>query len=162
MLTIRPITLKAANKYVAEYHRHNQPTNGHKWSIACFDGERLCGVAIAGQPVARLLDDGKTIEVRRVCTDGTKNACSKLYGACARIAKEFGYERIITYTLETEPGASLRGSGWNDCGPAGGGDLDRAKRPREVFQITLFGEIEKYPTSEKRRWEKRFSKEAAE
>lgn len=43
------------------------------------------GVAIAGQPIARKLDDGLTIEVRRLCTDGTKDACSKLYGACARV-----------------------------------------------------------------------------
>lgn len=162
MLKIKPITLKAANAYVAENHRHNEPTNGHKWSIACYDGERLCGVAISGQPVARLMDDGKTIEVRRVCTDGTKNACSKLYGACARIAKEFGYERIITYTLETEPGASLRGSGWKNCGEAGGGSWNREKRPREVVQFTLFGEVEKYPTCQKIRWEKKLTERSEE
>ena len=89
-LQIRPIILREANAYVAQHHRHNIPTNGHKWSIACYDGDRLCGVAIAGQPIARKLDDGLTIEVRRVCTDGTYNACSKLYGACARVAKEMG------------------------------------------------------------------------
>ena len=49
-MTIRPITLRAANAYVAQHHRHNQPTNGHKWSVACYDGDRLCGVAIA-EPV---------------------------------------------------------------------------------------------------------------
>lgn len=78
MLEIRPITLRDTNAYVAKYHRHNKPTNGHKWSVACYDGDRLCGVAIAGQPVARKLDDGLTIEIRRVCTDGTRNACSIL------------------------------------------------------------------------------------
>lgn len=156
MLTIRPITLKAANAYVAQNHRHNQPTSGHKWSIACYDGERLCGVAICGQPISRHQDDGRTIEARRVCTDGTHNACSKLYGACARIAKEFGYERIITYTLETESGASLRASGWTECGIGGGGDWNVPSRPREVVQMTLFGEIEKYPSCRKRRWEKTF------
>lgn len=120
MLTIRPITLKAANDYVSRLHRHNQPTTGHKWSLACYDGERLCGVAIAGQPIARKLDDGLTIEVRRLCTDGTKDACSKLYGACARVAKEMGYRKIITYTLISEPGTSLKASGWTNCGEAGG------------------------------------------
>lgn len=119
-LEIRPITLRAANAYVAQYHRHNIPTNGHKWSLAVYDGDRLCGVAIAGQPVARRLDDGMTIEVRRVCTDGTHNACSALYGACARVAKEMGYARILTYTLATEPGTSLKASGWKDCGECGG------------------------------------------
>lgn len=120
MLTIRPITLRAANEYVAANHRHNQPTTGHKWSLALYDGERLCGVAIAGQPIARKLDDGLTIEVRRLVTDGTKDACSKLYGACARVAKEMGYRKIITYTLVSEPGTSLKASGWTNCGEAGG------------------------------------------
>lgn len=154
MLVIKPITLKQANAFVVQHHRHNIPTSGHKWSVACYNGERLCGVAISGQPIARMLDDGETIEVRRVCTDGTENACSKLYGACARIAKEFGYRRIITYTLVTEPGTSLKASGWKDCGECGGGSWDREKRPREVSQMTLFGEQEKYPQCAKRRWER--------
>ena len=120
MLVIRPIKLKDANLYVARLHRHNIQTNGHKWSLACYDNDRLCGVAIAGQPVARLLDDGLTIEIRRVCTDGTYNACTKLYGACCRVAKEMGYKRVITYTLQSEPGTSLKASGFINEGPAGG------------------------------------------
>lgn len=112
MLEIRPITLREANRYVKENHRHNMPTNGHKFSIACYDGDRLCGVAIAGQPIARKLDDGLTIEIRRVCTDGTRNACSILYGACSRCAREMGYKRVITYTLISEPGTSLKASGF--------------------------------------------------
>lgn len=155
-LEIRPIILRAANAYVAQYHRHNIPTNGHKWSLAVYDGDRLCGVAIAGQPVARRLDDGMTIEVRRVCTDGTHNACSALYGACARVAKEMGYARILTYTLATEPGTSLKASGWKDCGECGGGTWDVPSRPREIAQTTLFGTEQKYPVCKKRRWEKRF------
>ena len=119
-LEIRPITLKAANDYVAAHHRHNQRTTGHKWSVSVYDGETLCGVAIAGQPIARKLDDGLTIEIRRVCTDGTPNACSMLYGACCRVAKEMGYKRVVTYTLISEPGATLKASGFTDCGEAGG------------------------------------------
>lgn len=156
MLEIKPITLKQANAYVSELHRHNIPTTGHKWSVGCYEGDRLCGVAIAGQPIARHLDDGETIEVRRVCTDGTRNACSFLYGACARIAKEFGYKRIITYTLESEPGTSLKASGWTDCGLCGGGSWSSPSRPREVEQITLFGTSVKYSTERKHRWERQF------
>ena len=155
-LTIRPIRLRDANQYVARNHRHNIPTNGHKWSLACYDGDRLCGVAIAGHPVARLLDDGVTIEVRRVCTDGTYNACSKLYGACARVAKEMGYRRIVTYTLQSEPGTSLKASGWINCGETGGGGWNRPNRERENIQETLFGTIQKYPEGKKIRWEKVF------
>ena len=155
-LGIRPIKLRDANAYVAQHHRHNQPTNGHKWSLACYDGDRLCGVAIAGQPIARKLDDGLTIEVRRVCTDGTKNACSALYGACARVARDMGYRKIITYTLISEPGTSLKASGWSNCGESGGVSWNAPSRPREVEQITLFGTIQKYPMEKKYRWEKVF------
>ena len=120
MLQIRPITLREANVYVAQHHRHNLPTNGHKFSVACYDGDRLCGVAITGRPVSRKLDDGLTLEIMRVCTDGTRNACSILYGACSRCAKEMGYKRVVTYTLISEPGSSLRAAGFKNCGEAGG------------------------------------------
>lgn len=156
MLSIRPITLREANRYVAREHRHNKPTNGHKFSVACYDGDRLCGVAIAGQPIARKLDDGLTIEIRRVCTDGTRNACSILYGACSRIAKDMGYKRVVTYTLISESGASLRASGFINCGEAGGVSWNMPSRPREVDQITLFGTERKYPDEKKIRWERRY------
>lgn len=157
-LEIAPITLREANAYVAQHHRHNQPTNGHKWSLACYEGERLCGVAICGQPVARKLDDGRTIEVRRVCTDGTYNACSKLYGACARVAKEMGYRRIITYTLQSEPGTSLQASGYIKHGEAGGVSWNMPSRPRDEIdpQMSIFGDVRKYPNEKKFLWEKRF------
>lgn len=87
MLTIRPIHLKAANEYVAAHHRHNIPTVGGKFAVSCYAGERLCGVAICGRPVSRCLDDGFTLEIYRNCTDGTYNACSKLYGACVRVVQ---------------------------------------------------------------------------
>lgn len=156
MLEIRPITLRAANAYVAQHHRHNLPTNGHKFSVAVYDGDRLCGVAIAGQPIARKLDDGLTIEIRRVCTDGTHNACSILYGACSRCAKEMGYKRVITYTLVSELGSSLKAAGFKNCGEAGGGSWDVPSRPRELVQENLFGSSVKYPTEKKTRWEKHY------
>ena len=157
-LKIQPITLKAANTYVARYHRHNQPTNGHKWSIACYDGERLCGVAICGQPVARRLDDGLTIEIRRVCTDGTRNACSILYGACSRIARDMGYKRIVTYTLYSESGVGLKASGFINIGEAGGISWNMPGRHRDEIdpQMSLFGDTRKYPLEKKLRWEKHF------
>lgn len=156
-LAIRPITLKDANTYVDMNHRHNQHTTGHKYSIACYDGDRLCGVAIAGRPVARRLDDGLTIEILRVCTDGTRNACSVLYGGCARIAKAMGYKKVITYTLLSECGSSLKASGFINCGIVGNGQSwDTPSRPREVLQETLFGTVVKYPVEKKYRWEKHF------
>ena len=156
MLSIRPTSLKDANAFVALNHRHNRPVVGHKWSIACFDGDRLCGVAICGRPIGRYLDDGETIEALRVCTDGTRNACSCLYGACARAAKELGYKRIITYILESETGASVKASGWELVATdVGGVSWNSKSRPREDSELTLFGEIQKQPPCKKSRWEKK-------
>lgn len=120
MLEIRPCDFQTAKRFVADNHRHNKPPIGHKFSIACYDGDRLCGVAMVGRPIGRYLDDGLTLEVNRCCTDGTKNACSILYGAAWRAAKALGYKRIVTYTRESENGASLRASNWLCEGKAGG------------------------------------------
>ena len=112
--------LKPAREFVGKYHRHNIPPVGGKFAISCFEGERLCGVAICGRPTARKLDDGATLEIYRNCTDGTRNACTKLYGACVRIARDMGYKKVITYTLESENGASLRAANFTFAGSAGG------------------------------------------
>ena len=99
MLRLRPISLRDANEYVRQHHRHHKPVAGHKFSIGCEADGELVGVIIAGRPVSRYLDDGFTLEVTRLCTNGAKNACSFLYGAAARAAAAMGYKRIITYTL---------------------------------------------------------------
>ncbi|MGP8443152.1 XF1762 family protein [Burkholderia vietnamiensis] len=137
-LVIVPTSLEEANAFVAEHHRHHAPVVGHKFSIAVaddmlmgrFDHPGVCGVAIVGRPVARGNDDGWTLEVTRCCTDGTRNACSALYGAAWRAARALGYSRLITYTLSTEGGASLRGAGWRLVGARGGGNWNTPARPR--------------------------------
>lgn len=112
-----PISLRDANAFVLTYHRHSGQVRGCKFCVAVVDDlDVVHGVAIVGRPVARRLDDGKTAEVTRLCTDGIANGCSFLYSRCARIAKLMGYQKIITYTLATENGASLRASGWQ-CAP---------------------------------------------
>ena len=112
-LKVVPVPLEDANEFVRKLHRHNKPVLGSKFCIGVRDEiDRLRGVAIVGRPVARLLDDGLTAEITRVCTDGTRNACSMLYGACRKAAKAMGYERIFTYTLPEEGGASLRAAGF--------------------------------------------------
>lgn len=120
MLEIKPIHLKDAKEYVKKYHRHNIPPVGGKFAVSCYEDGRLCGVAICGRPTARHLDNGETLEIYRNCTDGTQNACSKLYGACLRIAKGMGYKKVITFTLESENGASLKASNFTHAGQAGG------------------------------------------
>ena len=119
-MEIKPITFRTACDFVALNHRHHKPTVGCKFCVGLYEGEKLIGCAICGRPVSRHLDDGLTCEINRVCTDGTYNACSMLYGACCRIAKEMGYKLIITYILESENGASLKASNFTCDGVAGG------------------------------------------
>ena len=122
MLQAIPISLKQANTFVDELHRHHNPAVGDKFRVGVMDGNKLVGVAQVGRPVSRYLDDGQTLEVIRCCTDGTKNACSFLYSRCARIAEEMGYKKIITYILASELGSSLKASGWHlETDNAGGG-----------------------------------------
>ena len=112
-LHIIPITLAAANAFVLRLHRHNGVLPGCKFAIGVANDEgTLHGVAIVGNPSAPALQNGVLIEIRRVCTDGTRNACSKLYGACRRAARGMGHDPIITYTLPGEGGASLRAAGF--------------------------------------------------
>lgn len=151
-MRIVPLTLKEANAYVTEHHRHHKAVVGHKFSIGVTVDGKLVGVAICGRPVSRYLDDGYTLEVNRLCTDGTKNACSFLYSAAARIAKEMGYRRIITYILQSETGASLRASGWVLDGEAGGKMWTGKRTPDEPL----------YPQEMKWRWSKEFITGGAE
>ena len=119
-LRIVPVTLETANDFVRRLHRHNKPVVGSKFCIGVAK-DVLVGVAIVGRPVAPKLDDGFTAEITRVCTDGTRNAASMLYGACRKAAKAMGYDRIFTYTLPEEGGASLRAAGFKlDKDDAGG------------------------------------------
>ena len=113
MLTIRHLELKEANAFVAAFHRHHKQVIGHRFSIGCYHNGKLCGAAITGRPRARKINQRDTLEVLRLCTDGTKNACSKLYAACRRAVRELGYRQIITHILESENGTSLKASGWS-------------------------------------------------
>lgn len=119
-ITVVPITLRAANDFVAEYHRHSGRTvrNGGKFAIGAMSDGELIGIAIVGNPVSATLMDGVTAEVLRCCVSPTapRNACSFLYGRCWRIWQQMGGRRIVTYTLATEGGASLRGAGWRIVG----------------------------------------------
>ena len=112
-LRIRPLSFADACTFVEAHHRHHAAPRGHKFSLGVVTevGE-LAGAAIIGRPVARVFDDGLTLEVTRLATNGTANACSALYGAAARVARAAGYHRILTYTRADETGASLRGAGW--------------------------------------------------
>ena len=144
MLNARPIELREANAFVEGLHRHHSPVHRDKTRVAAYDGDKLVGVVQLARPVSRVLDDGSTIEVVRLCTDGTRNACSFLYGCAARIAREMGYTKIITYILDIESGISLKASGWHKECDTKGGQWNCPSRPRNTTA----------PTRAKQRWAK--------
>jgi len=142
-LTLAPIAFSLAADFVKRLHRHHTPPVGHKFSLAAMQGETLVAVVIVGRPVSRMRDDGMTLEVTRLCSDGTRNACSFLYGAAARATFALGYRRIGTYILQSEPGTTLKAAGWKLIGERGGGSWSVPSRPR----------IDKHPTEPKLLWE---------
>lgn len=148
MLKVFPCTLKQANELVTKLHRHHRPAQGHRFSIGVRNKQGdVIGAAIIGRPVGRKNPQYDWCEVTRLVTDGSKNACSFLYGAAARIAKEMGFARIQTFILEEEGGASLRGAGWVFDGVSDGGDWNVPSRG---------GRRTDQPQQPKQRWKKEF------
>lgn len=141
-LYVVPLTFAESNALVARLHRHHLPIYGraragHRFSLGVVCGNGLViGALTVMAPVSRKADHWNTVEVARLTTDGTPNACSFLYAAAARVAKEMGYERIQTYILETEPGTSLRAAGWHEEGRTEGGKWDRPSRRRMTLSPT--------------------------
>jgi hypothetical protein len=130
MLTVVPIKFKAACEFISQHHRHHKPPQGWMFGCGIAEDGRLCGVAMVGRPVARRLDDGLTVEVTRLCTDGTKNAASALYAACWRAARALGYLRLGTYILASEPGTTLKAAGWQELYWVKGRSWTCPSRPR--------------------------------
>lgn len=149
-LHLEEITRKEARRFVLDHHRHNPPPAGDRWRHAAYNGSELVAVAMIGRPVARMIDQTKVVEVNRLCVDHgldreiTWKACSLLYQAAADEAYRRGYEKIITYTLATERGMSLRYARWKKDGLTKGGTWNRPSRKR----------TDKSPTCAKTRWAK--------
>lgn len=144
MLAIVPTTFSEAASFVRQHHRHHGTPLSAKFSIAVADETgKVRGVVIVGRPVSRVLDNGWTLEVTRCCTDGAPNACSMLYRAAWRVARGLGYKKLITYTLATEGGVSLKAAGFSVVGETKGGSWSCPSRPR----------VDKHPTQSKLRWE---------
>jgi hypothetical protein len=142
-LQLVPMTRAEAQAYVREHHRHHKPSVGDVFCLGAQSGDKIVGVVVVGRPVARRLNDGQTLEVTRCCTDGTRNACSFLYAAAWRAARDLGWRRLVTYTLPEEGGTSLRAAGWKLIGEAGGGSWSRPSRAR----------VDTAPTQVKLKWE---------
>lgn len=138
-----PIGWREAKAFVERVHRHHFSPQGWKFGLAAMKGDQIVGVVMVGRPVSRMLDDGKTAEVIRLATDGTRNACSFLYARARQIALLMGFTRIITYILQSESGASLKAAGWKFVRTAGGGSWSRPSRGRK----------DKAPLEEKQLWE---------
>lgn len=137
-----PLTRDQANAYIVEHHRHHKRVSGHRFIIAALLDGAMVGVAIAGRPRARRIDQYVHLEVNRLCTDGAKNVCSFLYSRCSRVARELGFRSVFTAILESESGVSLKASGWQHVYTTRGGSQDRPSRRRE----------DKSPTEPKQIW----------
>jgi hypothetical protein len=142
-VTHRQITLKEANAFVGVVHRHHRAVVGCRFALGAFEGEKLVGAVIVGRTVARGAHSVHRAEVTRLATDGTRNACSYLYAAAKRVVQAMGYTSLITYTLASEPGDSLRAVKAKDKGIVKGRSWSCESRPR----------TDKHPTEDKRRWE---------
>lgn len=134
-MNLRPVTLREANDFVENFHRHNGRVQGGKFAIGLEKDGELIGVAIVGRTIARLAHDDYTAEVTRLCIrfngETQKGCCSMLYSAAWRAWRAMGGRKLVTYTLKTESGASLRGAGWKIVGQVQGGTWDRPNRRRE-------------------------------
>jgi hypothetical protein len=150
-LELVPIKQKPAFAFVLKHHRHNQSLPaGDVFRVAIIEAEQIVSVAIAGYPTAEGLNDGRSLEITRVCTLGTRNACTRLYGALGRAAKALGYRTLWTYTLESEPGTSPRAAGFELDAVIPERDWSKESgRPR--YQENLFGE-RRTPAGPKLRW----------
>lgn len=138
-MSVVPMDLESVNDWVSMFHRHHKPVIGHKFSLGAMKDNDIVGVVIVGRPVSRIRDNGWTLEVTRLATDGTKNACSFLYGAAARAGFALGYRRIGTYILASEPGTTLRAAGWRQIAEVKGRSWSCPSRPR----------VDKHPTLDK-------------
>lgn len=149
---MRPTNITVAKAFIARHHRHCDPPRSGLWAAGVESNGQLVGVAIVGRPNARPLDDGWNCEITRCTTDGHRNACSKLYGACLSAAKSLGFARAYTYTSVEEPGSSLRAVGFViDAELPARASWSCPSRPRT--QTDLFGH-ETRPPGPKFRWVK--------
>ncbi len=160
-LRVIPLTLKEANIHIAKHHRHHKRVVGHRFSLGCLDGDRMCACVVVGRPVGRNTDQRMVAEVTRLCTDGTMNSCSILYAAAARACKSMGFWWIQTFTLPEEGGASLRASGWTEDGESPGGSWSSTSRPRGEDEYLFPGIGDDHPKGPKTRWKKILNPEPA-
>ena len=150
-MRIRPCELRDAAAFIREHHRHHRPPQGHRFSLKLVDEERIVGVVVVGRPVAKAYDPSETVEITRLCTDGTRNACSRLIGAAKRAARALGYQRMISYTLTDEPGCSWAAAGMEQTGTVEGKPWTGGYGTPD-----LFGRKQRknaHPLTDKRRWE---------
>jgi hypothetical protein len=138
-LRVVPVELKTANAHIEAFHRHHSKVQGHRFSIGVMDeAGALRAVACVGRPTSGV-DPSKVLEVTRLCSDGTRNACSMLYSAAARAGKALGYLCIQTYIYESENGASLKASGWHFVRKAHPSGRHRARSDGEARDISQVG-----------------------
>mgnify|MGYP001602995323 CR=1 FL=1 len=152
-LMLEPCELAEAAEFIHLHHRHHEPPQGHRFSLKAIVDGRVVGIAVIWRPVGKGQQDGKTVEITRLCTDGTKNAVSFLVGACKRAARALGWKRMISYTLTSEYGAAWRASGMEQTGETAGGEWSGSYGPKDLLPGFEKRRKNTHPTEPKRRWE---------
>lgn len=147
-LSIIPISYSVAKDFINHHHRHHRSPQGQKFALGLTDGNNLIGVVTAGRPVSRHMDDGQTLEVTRCCVKEIyKNGVSKLYSHVCKVAQAMGYKQVITYTLATETGTSMKAANFNLVRKSKGGSWNCEARER----------TDKHPITEKYLWLRKVS-----
>lgn len=153
-LQLVPLSQRQARAFITEHHRHNGAPQGDVIRVGLELDGTLIAVGTAGRPVAAGLQDGTTLEITRICTQGHDSACTRLYGALTRAAKALGYTRAITYTLASEPGASPRAAGFTATAAIPARDwAAESGRDCNPYSENLLGE-RTTPAGPKIRWER--------
>lgn len=133
-LRLVPRTRDEAKAFIALHHRHNRKYVGDKFRVGAAWGDEIVGVAVAGKPTSRIIQqrEPQTVELIRLCVrrGAPRNTLRTLHAAILRAAWALGYTRVISYTLKSESGNSMRDAGYRVIGEIKGRSWNCRSRPR--------------------------------
>ena len=120
-IKIRWIRQREAREFLYKNHRTQKTFTGSIFQLGYFENDLLCAVLVASRPANSGMNFYQTLDISRVGTiENTHYACSRLYSRAAKIAKLYGFSRLITYIDDSESGISLKSANWTldrkDCG----------------------------------------------
>lgn len=134
MIVIRWIPMREAIRFIAQHHRHLPRLQGGIVALGLWIDDDLRGVAVIGRGAR--MDRRDTAVITRLCTDGCRNGCSRLYAKTKRLAQALGFVGIKTFTRDDESGASMRAVAAAPDGKTKAGHWGRTSRPRDTVDAS--------------------------